>query len=184
MKGANIHTNSRRSFLGAATGLVLTSCPLAALARIKPAARKSLQFYNLHTGERLAVDYWADGQYIEAALAEIDIILRDYRTGEVKPIDRHLLDCLHLLQQNLEVVEDFHVISGYRSAKTNQTLAKKSGGVAKKSLHMRGMAIDIRVPGIQLTRLRTAAVALKIGGVGYYPKPDFVHVDVGRVRYW
>jgi uncharacterized protein YcbK (DUF882 family) len=184
MKGAKFHTNSRRSFLGAATGLVLTACPLAALARIRPEAGKSLKFYNLHTGERLAVDYWADGQYIESSLAEIDVILRDYRTGEVKPINRHLLDCLHLLQQNLEVVEDFHVISGYRSAKTNQTLAKKSGGVAKKSLHMRGMAIDIRVPGIQLTRLRTAAASLKIGGVGYYPKPDFVHVDVGRVRYW
>ena len=184
MKAQKILTNSRRSFLGAATGLILTSCPLTALARISPVARKSVRFYNLHTGERLAVDYWADGQYIEAALTEIDIILRDFRTGEVKPIDRHLLDCLHLLRQNLEVVEDFHVISGYRSAKTNQILAKKSGGVAKKSLHMRGMAIDIRVPGIQLTRLRTAAASLKIGGVGYYPKPDFVHVDVGRVRYW
>jgi uncharacterized protein YcbK (DUF882 family) len=184
MKAQRNLSRNRRSFLVAASGLVLASCPLTALARIKPTARKSLKFYNLHTGERLAVDYWADGQYIEAALAEIDIILRDFRTGEVKPIDRHLLDCLHLLQQNLEVVEDFHVISGYRSAKTNQTLAKKSGGVAKKSLHMRGMAIDIRVPGIQLTRLRTAAVALKIGGVGFYPKPDFVHVDVGRVRYW
>ena len=184
MKDAKFYTNSRRSFLGAATGLVLTCCPLAALARIRPATGKTLKFYNLHTGERLTVDYWADGQYIETSLAEIDVILRDYRTGEVKPIDRHLLDCLHLLQQNLEVVEDFHVISGYRSAKTNQTLAKKSGGVAKKSLHMRGMAIDIRVPGIQLTRLRTAAASLKIGGVGYYPKPDFVHVDVGRVRYW
>ena len=184
MKTQKILTNSRRSFLGAATGLFLTSCPLTALARTSPAAGKSLSFYNLHTGERLAVDYWADGQYIETALAEIDIILRDFRTGEVKPIDRLLLDCLHLLQQNLEVVEDFHVISGYRSAKTNQTLAKNSSGVAKKSLHMRGMAIDIRVPGIQLTRLRTAAASLKIGGVGYYPKPDFVQGDVGRVRYW
>ncbi len=81
-------------------------------------------------------------------------------------------------------VEDFHVISGYRSAKTNQILANKGGGVAKKSLHMRGMAIDIRVPGIQLTRLRTAAASLKIGGVGYYPKPDFIHIYVGRIRYW
>ncbi len=132
----------------------------------------------------MSVDYWADGQYIEPALTEIDIILRDFRTGEVESIDRNLLDCLQLLRQTLNLVEDFHVISGYRSAKTNQTLANESGGVAKKSLHMRGMAIDIRIPGIQLTRLRTAAASLKMGGVGYYPKPDFVHIDVGRVRYW
>ncbi len=124
---------------------------------------------------------WCEGKRIRA---EIDIILRDFRTGEVESIDRNLLDCLQLLQQNLEVVEEFHVISGYRSAETNQTLARMSGGVAKKSLHMRGMAIDIRIPGIQLTRLQTAAAALKMGGVGFYPKPDFVHIDVGRVRYW
>ena len=184
MKPQKVLTSSRRSFLGATTALALTACPLTALARTSPPARKSLGFRNLHTGERLTVDYWADGQYSEPALTEIDVILRDFRTGEVKPIDRHLLDGLYLLRQKLEVVEDFHVISGYRSAKTNRTLAKKSGGVAKKSLHMRGMAIDIRVPGIQLARLRTATASLKLGGVGYYPKPDFIHVDVGRVRYW
>ncbi len=173
----------RRVFICGTAGLVLTK-PLAALAGFSAPAARSLGLHNLHTGETLSTTYWADGAYVDGALVEIDRVLRDFRTGEVRPIDRALLDLLHDLRHVLGSTETFHVISGYRSPKTNQALAAKSGGVAKKSLHMRGMAIDVRLPGTQLSTLKEAAVALKLGGVGYYPKPDFVHLDVGRVRYW
>jgi uncharacterized protein YcbK (DUF882 family) len=110
--------------------------------------------------------------------------LRDHRADEVENIDTDLLDLLFALRKTLETREPFHVISGYRSAKTNATLRAAGSGVAPNSLHRLGKAIDIRTPGRELRVLHEAAVALKGGGVGYYPKSDFVHVDVGRVRYW
>lgn len=170
--------------LGAAAALTAVSAP--ALAHSLPAAsERRLSFYNLHTGERLSTVYWARGRYVPEALGRIDRILRDFRTGEVKPIDRRLLDLLYALARRLEAERPFHVISGYRSPKTNAMLVSQSdGGVAKRSYHMRGMAIDVRLPERDLARLRRAAVALRRGGVGYYPRSDFVHVDVGPVRYW
>jgi uncharacterized protein YcbK (DUF882 family) len=107
--------------------------------------------------------------------------------NEVKPIDPKLLDLLHELGGTLETDQPFHIISGYRSAKTNTLLRERGGastGVATQSLHMLGQAIDIRVPGVKLDQLRGAARSLKIGGVGFYPALNFVHVDVGRVRTW
>ncbi len=111
-------------------------------------------------------------------------MLRDFRTGEAHVIDPGLLDLLHDLNSKLETGEAFKVISGYRSPQTNGMLHEHSSGVASKSLHMQGMAIDIRVPGRALTSLHDAALQLGRGGVGYYPNSDFVHVDVGRVRKW
>lgn len=177
-------TLNRRSIL--LTGLSLTLCglPLGARASISPKSARKIAFHNLHTGEHLETTYWAGGNYITAALKDIDHVLRDFRTGDVARIDPRLLDLLHLLQGKMESSESFHVISGYRSPKTNYTLAQQSSGVAKKSLHMKGMAVDIRLPGRALSDLKAAAVSLKLGGVGYYPKSDFIHVDVGRVRYW
>lgn len=145
---------------------------------------RALAFSHLHTGETLAVPYWRDGTYLTRALAAIDWCLRDHRTGEVKAIDRRLLDLLWALRESLGSAAPFAVISGYRSAATNEALRKLSGGVAKRSLHMKGMAIDVRLPGCALGELREAAIALRGGGVGYYPKPDFIHVDTGRVRQW
>ena len=110
--------------------------------------------------------------------------LRDHRTGDVHPIDPQLLDLLTHLQQSVDSARAFEVISGYRSPKTNAMLASNSGGVARKSLHMQGMAIDIRLPGKRLKDLRAAALSLEAGGVGYYPSSDFVHVATGRVRSW
>ena len=150
---------------------------------IQPAERV-LRLQNLHTGESLKATYWAEGRYIAPALKDIDFVLRDFRTGDVASVDLRLLDLLHLLRNRMESSEPFHVISGYRSPKTNATLAQQSGGVAKKSLHMKGMAADVRLPGRALSDLKHAAVSLKLGGVGYYPKSDFIHMDVGRVRYW
>jgi uncharacterized protein YcbK (DUF882 family) len=117
----------------------------------------------------------------------VNYILRDFRANLIKPIDPKLLDLLHELGGTLETDQPFHIISGYRSPQTNAMLRERGGsstGVASHSLHIDGKAIDIRVPGVRLAHLRNAATSLKIGGVGFYPDLDFVHVDVGRVRYW
>lgn len=177
---------SRRRMLtlGAAAAAV-AALPAPALARLNGRHERTLDFYNMHTGERLSTVYWAQGEYVPDALSEIDYILRDFRTGDVKKIDPSLLDLLSALRRSMGTSREFDVISGYRSPRTNAMLRRTGGGgVAKHSLHMRGMAIDIRLPGRSLSELRKAAVALKRGGVGYYPDPGFVHVDTGRVRYW
>jgi uncharacterized protein YcbK (DUF882 family) len=182
---------SRRRFLTIGGGAVLTgaSCAVsmpafAKLPDMSAAGCRSISFANLHTGEKLAVDYWADGAYVPGALADVNKILRDWRSGEVHAIEPNLLDLLSHLRQSMDSTEAFSVISGYRSPATNAALRADSTQVAKKSLHMVGMAIDIRLPGRDLSKLHQAAQALKLGGVGYYPKSDFVHVDVGRVRHW
>lgn len=178
---------SRRSFcalsaLTVAGALVPRAVQAAALA-----GSRELSFFNTHTGERLSCVYCCTGRYEPDALAAINHILRDHRSNEVKAIDVGLLDLLHRLGGTLESSRAFHVISGYRSPATNSMLRVKGGGhtgVASRSLHMEGKAIDIRIPGIPLGHLHRAAVSLKGGGVGYYPDLDFVHVDVGKVRYW
>jgi uncharacterized protein YcbK (DUF882 family) len=175
---------SRRRFLvySSAAAASLLANPLFASA--KPAPERSLSLRNLHTGEKITATYWADGKYLTEGLGEIEYLLRDHRAEEQHQIDPQLLDLLYSLNCNVGTCKPFHVISGYRSPKTNNKLRSKSGGVAKRSLHMQGKAIDIRIPGYDLRQLRRAAISLKVGGVGYYPKSDFVHVDTGRVRYW
>jgi uncharacterized protein YcbK (DUF882 family) len=145
---------------------------------------RKIKLYNLHTGERANATYWAEGEYIVDELAIVDRVLRDYRTGEVKQMDPRLLDYLYRLQNKVSTQGAFHVISGYRSPKTNSRLASKSQGVAKRSLHMQGRAIDIRLPGVALKDLRQAALKMRAGGVGYYPRSDFIHIDTGRTRKW
>jgi uncharacterized protein YcbK (DUF882 family) len=110
--------------------------------------------------------------------------LRDHRTGEIEVIDRRLLNQLFILQHKIENHGSFHIISGYRSPKTNARLRKTGSGVAKRSLHMQGRAVDVRLPGVELKHLRQAALKLHAGGVGYYPKSNFVHLDTGRARFW
>ncbi len=175
---------NRRHLLLIGGSLALTGLPLRARANVSLEGARAIAFHNLHTGENLAATYWAGGNYVPTALSDINHILRDFRTGDVAAIDHRLLDLLYQLRLRMESDEPFHVISGYRSPKTNSKLADQNNGVAKKSLHMKGMAIDVRLPGRQLDGLRQAAIALELGGVGYYPKSDFIHVDVGRVRYW
>lgn len=145
---------------------------------------RSLAFYNTHTGEKLKSIYWAEGNYVDGSLRQISYILRDLRSDEVHDIDIRLLDLLFSVRKEIETNEPFHVISGYRSARTNAFLRAHSTGVAENSLHLVGQAIDIRLPGRETRILQKAAIALKGGGVGYYPKSDFVHLDIGRVRYW
>jgi len=178
---------TRRDFLKKSTGLLAAVAFPAILPARADAAlgERRLSLYNIHTGERLTATYWAEGRYIDEEIEALDRLLRDYRTGAVHPIDRRLFDLLHTLQSAVgRSGEAYHVISGYRSPKTNNMLRKHSHGVAKHSLHMQGRAIDINLPGVELKNLRHAALALHRGGVGYYPVSGFVHVDTGRVRHW
>ncbi len=178
---------SRRQFirlgLFASAACLLPTPSLAALWRAGEGARK-LSFFNLHTAETLTTVYWADGKYAAGALSEINYILRDFRCNEVKPIDPRLLDLLYALRLKLDTNASFQVISAYRSPQTNAMLRRASEGVAAHSLHLKGQAIDLRVPGRKLSMVRGAALALQGGGVGYYPRSDFVHIDVGRIRTW
>lgn len=186
---AEKHLN-RRSFLGyGAMAGAAALVPGRAQASAVGARRRErvLSFFNTHTGERLRTAYCCDGVYQPEALTQINHILRDFRQNEVRPIDPQLLDLLHELGGTLETDQPFHVISGYRSPATNALLRERGGnhtGVASKSLHMVGKAIDIRVPGVKLDHLRGAARSLQLGGVGYYPASNFVHLDTGRVRFW
>lgn len=145
---------------------------------------RELAFQNLHTGEKIALTYFEQGQYLTEALQEIDNVLRDHRTGDVYPIDPNLLNLLYKLQETLQVNRPFSIISGYRSPLSNSELHSHSNGVAKNSLHMQGKAVDIRIEGVDTAEIRRAAISLQQGGVGYYPSSDFVHVDTGQIRYW
>ncbi len=180
----------------AAAAAFLLPSPLKAslerLARESAAERdvRSLAFHNTHTNEKLDVPYWVSGGYQESGLTAIDWILRDHRTGEVTRIDPKLLDLLHLLREqaaqagaaNESAV--YEIISGYRSPYSNEMLRNRSGAVARHSLHLKGMAADVRLTGVPLRRLHAAALDIARGGVGYYPGDDFVHLDTGRVRSW
>jgi uncharacterized protein YcbK (DUF882 family) len=148
------------------------------------AEHRRIALHNLHTGESVKLTYWEGGDYVHGALSEVNRVLRDFRTGDVHPINPKLLDLLHTLSARTETLQPFQVISGYRSPRTNAMLESASSGVAHRSLHMEGMAIDIRSPNVSLSHLHRAALSLKQGGVGYYPSSDFVHVDVGPVRQW
>lgn len=145
---------------------------------------RTLSFYNTHTGEFLKETYWENGSYNSYALNKINYILRDFRNGEIKPIDINLIDLLYVIKSQLNSDEPIHIISGYRSPTTNQFLRKISTGVASKSMHIEGKAVDIYIPGVPLHVLRDTAINLRAGGVGYYPASNFVHIDTGRVRFW
>jgi uncharacterized protein YcbK (DUF882 family) len=174
--------------LGAAavvTAAAATAMPLEvaeAAARALPPRRLSL--LNLHTGERLTAEYFVKGKYQRDALRAINRILRDHRTDELHPIDPGLLDLVHGLHGRLGRQGPLHVISGYRSPASNAMLRSVGDGVASNSFHLRGMAIDIRMPGVDTRRIYRAALQMRRGGVGYYGQSDFVHVDVGPVRTW
>lgn len=155
-----------------------------AAAQPLSADRRALAFVHLHTGEKLNVTYWSGGRYLPTALQDVNEILRDWRTDERVAMDPKLLDLLFQLKHRLRTEDAYRVICGYRCPRTNAMLAAHSDGVAARSLHMDGKAIDIDVASRPLNRIRQAAVELQAGGVGYYPRSNFVHVDTGRVRQW
>jgi uncharacterized protein YcbK (DUF882 family) len=188
--------NKRRSFLKSSVVLasVLGTPTLsraaaqpAAVAPVVPAAapgERILRLYNTHTGENLRSVFWAEGEFIPDALQDINKLLRDHRNNKVATIDPELLVLLDRISAQFGDHPTFHVISGYRSPETNAMLHENTVGVAKHSLHMDGMAIDVRIPGQDLAKLHKVALAARAGGVGYYPDSQFVHMDVGRVRHW
>jgi uncharacterized protein YcbK (DUF882 family) len=180
------HLNRRR-FLQLATlmaaGLAVPRS-LYAIPLPEKRGERILKLFNTHTQERLEVCYACGGEIDRDALEAVNTILRDHRTNEIHPIDVDLLDLLYAIRSKVGRDSCLHIISGYRSPATNDKLRRRSRGVAKKSLHMRGYAADIRIPGVRTAALRDIALDLARGGVGYYPRSDFVHVDIGRVRSW
>lgn len=175
---------SRRAFLAALGAAGLAALPARRLFAMASDRRvRLLDLVHTHTGEELSLP-WLVGGAEPRALQQVNHFLRDFRNGEEHPIDPALLDLLSALQGRLGPTEPFHVISGYRSPATNEMLRRTRGGQARNSLHLQGKAVDIRVPGVPLARLRDAGLALGRGGVGYYPRSDFVHLDTGRVRRW
>ncbi|MBL8199993.1 MAG: DUF882 domain-containing protein [Chromatiales bacterium] len=161
--------------------------PEVARAALSPAAAtgpRRLAFYHTHTSETLDIVYSENGSYVPDALAEIQHLFRDFRTGDIHRIDPALLDILHDVKQATGGRRHYEIISAYRSPVTNHMLAARSGGVADRSLHLQGQAIDVRLPGVRTADLRRAALQRAGGGVGYYPGSDFVHMDTGRVRSW
>ena len=175
---------TRRDFLGCSAAAFASLMTPRAFARPHQAGERALGFYNLHTGEKLNATYWAEGQYQPEELAAINRIMRDHRSREMTNMDLRLLDILHELQLTIGKSGHYEIISAYRSPASNKYLHSKSTGVAKRSLHMRGKAIDIRLPGVELKYLRQAALRMHAGGVGYYPDSNFIHVDTGRPRFW
>lgn len=185
---------SRRTLLKGLAGIgaaalcspavIIPKVPQPTLSTVIPEVEeKALSFYNIHTGEFLnKCTFWADGKFNHEGLREINTLFRDYRTGDICEIDQDLLTLLHRIAHELDTTETIHLISGYRSPKTNKLLASRSRGVAKHSQHIQGKAADIAIPGRSMQQIQRIAKSLKMGGVGRYH--DFVHVDTGRVRYW
>ena len=185
---------TRRKFLGfgalalgslAATSIV-TPASAAIFARGAEefdGARK-IAFRNSHTGEIFSGVYRVGDKYLPDAFDRINIVLRDFRSNELFPIDPRVMDIIYTVHQMTQKNEPYEILSGYRCPKTNQGLRSHGEGVAKNSLHMTGQAIDLRLPGFNTKQIKTLAVSLKAGGVGYYPKSNFVHMDSGDVRTW
>ena len=144
-----------------------------------------LRLFHTHSNEKLDIIYKIGDTYLPEALAKLDHFLRDSRTGEVHHYDPHVFDILRDLTASLgRAGQEIQIICGYRTPASNLYLRTHTTGVAEKSLHMLAEAIDIRIPGLRTSVYRDAALALKRGGVGYYPASNFIHVDVGRVRRW
>jgi uncharacterized protein YcbK (DUF882 family) len=182
---ADEYMSDRRSFLR--HGLLATAVLgfwTPALGHAAPATARRVKLVNQHTGEKFIGEYWYNGKYLPDAFNDIKMLMRDHRTNERFPIDPRLMDILYVLSSRLNMATPFNVISGYRSPKSNAMLSRSTEGVARNSLHMSGQAIDLRVQGMKLTNLRDSALRLKAGGVGYYGRSNFVHIDTGRVRSW
>jgi uncharacterized protein YcbK (DUF882 family) len=189
---------SRRRFmaLGVVGAAALGSSPAWARSSIewgesrfswtkpKLVVERELSFRHRHTDETLKVAYYANGRYLPSALQDVNWLLRDFRNDEVKEIDPRLLDLLYAVRQRLDTEQAFEIYSAYRSPATNAALRREGWGVARNSLHMQGMAIDINLPGWEARHIGNCALSLQRGGVGFYRRSNFVHLDVGEIRTW
>jgi uncharacterized protein YcbK (DUF882 family) len=177
---------SRRDFLrlaGGVAAMAITGGGSASAA--KPlVADRSLAFLSINTGERLEADYCVGGRYQPDVMRAVGHLLRDHRTDRIHAIDPALLDQLFILRRSLGSGEPFHVVCGYRSPETNAFARRHRRGVARNSYHVDGRAVDVFLPDRDLRQLRTAALGMAAGGVGYYPRSGFVHLDTGPIRTW
>ncbi|WP_122035045.1 YcbK family protein [Aliivibrio sp. EL58] len=175
----------RKILLGGAATVGLSLFPTLSFASQFEESPRKLALNNLHTGEELQTEYFNGRGYQSAELAKLNHLCRDFRRNESIAMDTGLFDQLSAIQKVIGCDTQVQIISGYRSPATNEMLRGKShGGVAKKSMHMLGKAMDFRLEGVPLDEVRKAALSLKAGGVGYYPGSNFVHIDTGRVRFW
>lgn len=181
---------SRRDLLKAVGAAAATSSlilPSASLASVPPAFKalsRSIHLINPHTGDNLKAVYWEKGVYYPEPMKDISYMMRDHHSQEMSPIDPRLIDTLHLLQLTLGTQCPFEVVCGYRTPKSNAFIYKHERGVARNSYHIYGRAIDIRMKERTPGQIQRAAWSLQQGGVGYYPKANFVHIDTGGVRRW
>ncbi len=178
------HSPARRGFLRNCSGALILASGLLPFEIANASSRRVISMHNTHTGEQLELCYFRDGRFVTEACKRLNHLLRDFRSGDVHTIDPKLYDLVYAIQTEVGHRGKVEIISGYRSPATNDKLRKSSNGVAKRSLHMQGQALDIRLAGVDTAKVRDAALALRAGGVGYYRKSDFVHVDTGRVRHW
>jgi uncharacterized protein YcbK (DUF882 family) len=181
------HSISRRRLLRLgllAAAVPCVSAPALALERTAQQRERSLAFYNVHTGESLTTVYWIKGTYVPAALRDINYVLRDHHSDQVKSIDPQLLDLLYMLDRLVGLRDALHILSAYRSPTTHAMLRLSHAGVAEHSMHVEGKAVDVRFFGRDLLLVYRLVTALQWGGVGYYPRASFVHLDTGPVRFW
>ena len=174
----------KRTLIGVSVIALSLAATLVPPQDVRAADARQLSFYHTHTQQNLDVVYYQNGEYVDSAMDEINRFLKDFRTGDVAEMDPKLLDILYDARAELGSDGTYEVISAYRSPKTNEMLRGKSGGVARNSQHLLGNAIDVRLRGVPTAELRDTALEMRRGGVGYYEKSDFVHIDTGRVRRW
>lgn len=171
--------------LGALPLLLLGSVPAQASSMALPRTDAfNITFRSQHTGEMFSGAYRVGGKYLPDAFEQINSVLRDFRTGEIFPVDPRVIDILYMTHRKSGAGEPFEILSGYRSPRTNDMLRRNSEGVAQHSLHLTGQAVDVRLPGYSTKKLSRVAINIRAGGVGYYADSNFVHVDTGKVRTW
>ncbi len=180
---------SRREFLKyGCAGAVGTAIPFLTVQKVVAASNGvdtwKVAFRNAHTDESFSGVYRVGDKYLPEAFERVNYVLRDFRTKEVFPMDPHVIDIICMVHQKIGASDPLSILSGYRSPKTNAMLGRRTRGVASNSFHMYGQAIDIRMPGYSTRKLRNIARSLQAGGVGYYPRSSFIHVDTGSVRTW
>jgi len=178
---------SRRFILGAFAASAITAAPTFAKAAgfLRGAGDiRSLNIISRRTGERFKGIYCIDNKYIPEVLEEINFVMRDWRRNEIKAIDRRTIDIIAASHNLLNTDEPYTLLSGYRSAKTNEMLRRRSRSVARHSLHMTGQAADVRLSSRSVKQVYKAAAKCSGGGVGRYYRSGFVHMDCGPIRRW
>lgn len=145
---------------------------------------RRLTMTSSRTGESIDLIYWVDGKYIKDALKEVNYFMRDWRMDKSTAIDTRAIDIMAAAHRIMDTDEPYQLLSGYRTPQTNALLRSNSRGVARKSLHMKGQAADLRLKSRSVTQMHRAASSLHAGGVGRYYGSRFVHMDCGDVRTW